>query len=316
MRSDAAAALPPADTTWGRWGHRDEIGALNLLTGADVVAAARLVQQGRVFTLGMEVFGDHAGPTAPEHEPARRTVNRDWSDYAAGSVPIVVGRPRSVDDSLSIATHGTTHVDALGHLYVDDTLYNGFPARSTAPAMQHADASTLGAHGIVGRAVLLDIARLHGVRALPRDTEIRLDDLVAAASDQRVEVRPHDVLLIHTGSIARYFEEGADAFFADYSEPGLSDDPALITWIERVDLVGVGSDTLSNELPRSPRTGEEYPLHRLLMRNRGITFHDALWLHDLAAACAAGGPSEGLYVCSPLKLVGMSASPVNPIFIT
>jgi hypothetical protein len=34
---------------WGRWGPDDEIGALNFVTPADIVAAARLVRRGRVF---------------------------------------------------------------------------------------------------------------------------------------------------------------------------------------------------------------------------------------------------------------------------
>lgn len=309
------AESPLLRTTWGDWGAEDEVGALNFLDPRAVIDAARLIRSGRTFTLGMEVFGARSGPVSPEHPEATRVVHRDWSHYAAGQVPIVAGRPRSVDDGLVISTHATTHVDALGHLYVDETLYNGFPAQSTFPSMQRADVSALAIRGIVGRAVLLDIARRRGVPYLERDAEIRLADLLDAAAAQDVELMPHDILLLHTGSIARFFAEGGDAFFADYSEPGLSDDPELLAWVDSLKPTCLGSDTLSNELPRSPRSGEEYPLHRLLMRNRGIVFQDALWLSDLAAGCAENRSYEGLYVCSPLKLVGMSASPVNPIFI-
>ena len=36
---------------WGRWGASDEIGALNLMTTNDVLAATALVKQGRVLSL-------------------------------------------------------------------------------------------------------------------------------------------------------------------------------------------------------------------------------------------------------------------------
>ena len=37
------------------------------------------------------------------------------------------------DDVLMMHTHGTTHIDALRHIYVDDTLYNGHPATGLQP---------------------------------------------------------------------------------------------------------------------------------------------------------------------------------------
>ena len=40
-------------SNWGRWGKDDEVGTLNYITPADVVAAAKLVKRGKVFALGM-----------------------------------------------------------------------------------------------------------------------------------------------------------------------------------------------------------------------------------------------------------------------
>ena len=33
---------------------------------------------------------------------------------------------------LLLYLHGTTHTDALGHIWYDDALYNGYPAASTS----------------------------------------------------------------------------------------------------------------------------------------------------------------------------------------
>src|SRR5688572_238682 len=38
---------------WGRWGKNDEIGTLNFVTPADVVAAAGLVRKGKVISLAL-----------------------------------------------------------------------------------------------------------------------------------------------------------------------------------------------------------------------------------------------------------------------
>src|SRR5437773_1502322 len=40
-------------SNWGRWGKDDEIGTLNHITPADVVAAGKLIKRGKVFALGM-----------------------------------------------------------------------------------------------------------------------------------------------------------------------------------------------------------------------------------------------------------------------
>jgi hypothetical protein len=46
-------ALFDAVSTWGRWGERDQDGALHHLDPADVVAAARLVRDGATVTLSL-----------------------------------------------------------------------------------------------------------------------------------------------------------------------------------------------------------------------------------------------------------------------
>jgi hypothetical protein len=47
---------------WGKWGPHDEIGTLNYTAPEDIVAAARLVRQGKVISLALNF--DHTGPQA------------------------------------------------------------------------------------------------------------------------------------------------------------------------------------------------------------------------------------------------------------
>jgi hypothetical protein len=67
---------------------------------------------------------------------------------------------RYADDTLMLCVQGATHWDALGHIFYEDKAYNGYDAKLI-------DAKGLNVLGIehsknkmVGRGVLLDIARL------------------------------------------------------------------------------------------------------------------------------------------------------------
>ncbi len=302
-------------TSWGRWGPDDELGALNLVSASEVIEAARLVRTGKTFTLGLRVFDERGDPLSAERHQAMHVPYRDWSHYASGKAEVNPRHPCSADDGIFISCHGTTHMDALGHIWVDDQLYNGYPANTTAGSLERCSIAPMSQRGIVTRGVLLDVAASRGVPYLPPRSEISHRELLALAADAGIEVQKGDVVLIRTGSLPRFYEVGPEEYFADYSEPGLSDDPELIEWIDRQQVAGIGTDTLANELPYSVRSDQFYPLHRLLLRNRGITFHEALWLEELAADSHADGCYAGLYVALPLKLVGATASPMNPVFI-
>jgi len=72
---------------------------------------------------------------------------------------------------------------------------------------------------------------------------------------------------------------------------------------------------MANEASLYPGTDIEIPLHSALMRNLGVVFTETAWLDDLAAACAADRRWSFLYTAAPLKVVGASGAPVNPIVI-
>ncbi|MEM9794649.1 MAG: cyclase family protein, partial [Pseudomonadota bacterium] len=42
-------------SNWGRWGADDQLGTLNNVTPADVVAAAALIRTGKTFALGLDL---------------------------------------------------------------------------------------------------------------------------------------------------------------------------------------------------------------------------------------------------------------------
>lgn len=293
----------------------DPAGRLAAVGPGDRLRALSTVRDGKCWALGTEVFGPAPGPAYPERPKQLHILYRDWSHYEKGHVHPLAGGVASVDDGVLLNCHGGSHLDALGHVIAEGTIVGGVAASSTRGGLEHADVASIGRLGIVCRGVVVDLCRPAGGGPLARDHEVTLAELESCIREQGVDLEPRDMLLLRTGSLRRYELEGEEQFWTDYSEPGLSRDDALFEWLDDNEILGIGTDTLANELPTNPRTGEGYPLHRYLLRDRGIQFHEGLWLEDVAADCTADGRYVGLYVASPLKLVGASGSPVNPLFL-
>ncbi|MGH8988837.1 MAG: cyclase family protein [Acidimicrobiales bacterium] len=292
-----------------------EAGRLAQLRPADRLRALGAVRDGKVFTLGIELFGPTPVPGYPGSPTPLHLMYQDWSHYEKGLLHPDAGNVAWVDDGVLLNCHGGTHLDALGHVVVDGTIAGGIAASSTVGGLAHADVAAIARLGVLCRGVLVDLCRGNGGAPLPRDHQVSLEEIESCLRDEKVEIASRDMLLLRTGSLERYREEGAAAFFADYSEPGLSYDEELFKWVDTHELLGVGSDTLAHELPRDPATQEEFCLHHHLLCDRGLQFHEVLWLAELAADCAADGRYAGLYMASPLKLVGASGCPVNPLFV-
>ena len=103
------------------------------------------------------------------------------------------------DDYVFMPLQAASQWDGLAHVFYDDQLYNGFPSSDVGPhGALHCSIDKM-AKGIVGRGVLLDIARLKGVDWLQAGEVITPDDLDAAAERQGVEVGAGDILFFRTG---------------------------------------------------------------------------------------------------------------------
>jgi kynurenine formamidase len=293
----------------------DGAGRLGELRPEDRLRALATVREGKVFTLGFEIFGPTPTPAYPGSPTPLHIMYQDWSHYEKGVLHPDAGNVAWVDDGVLLNCHGGSHLDALGHVIVDGTIAGGVSASSTVGGLEHADVAAIARLGVLCRGVLVDLCRENGGAPLARDHLVTFDEIRSCLRDQHVDIASGDMLLLRTGSLERYHQEGAAAFFTDYSEPGLSYDQALFEWIDAHRVLGIGSDTLANELPRDPSAHEEFCLHHHLLRDRGLQFHEVLSLAELAADCAVDGRYAGLYVASPLKLVGASGCPVNPLFV-
>jgi kynurenine formamidase len=309
--------LRDAPTNWGRWGSEDEIGALNFLTPQEVLRGARAIRSGRVFTLGVPVGRPEGDPIYPGRGQPKKLMAIDKGFYLNGRAVPFPGGVEYADDVIFMYVQGTTQYDALGHTWYDDRLYNGYDAMTTIGGLQKCSIEPMARHGVVGRGVLLDIPRFRGVEHLQAGEQITLDELRRCADAQKCRIEKHDILVIRTGWLKVFYEQGPQAFFPDggFEEPGITDEPALIRWFHEMEIPSLTTDTIGNEQSTSSHSHTFIPLHAALLRNLGVAFNEIAWLEELAADCAQDRQYDFLFVGAPLKIVGGTGSPVNPIAI-
>ena len=260
----------------------------------DPLKCKELIKTGRVFDLGMEYYVGM--PHHPNHPPFAFSMTKVHGDmmYKDGV--------SAANCLFTTGGHTGTHFDALGHISKDGQVHGVGPIE---PWQDYNGLHKGGIHEVapvVTRGVLFDIAGLEGVECLGPDYEVGAQALQAAAERQGVTPGPGDAALIRTGWI-QYFSD-ARAYISHHEGcPGLVEDGAR--WLVEKGIRYAGSDTVALEKTPTPNL----PVHVILLVENGIHIIEAMDLEELAQAQVY----EFLFMVSPLKIRGGSASPVRPV---
>ena len=151
---------------WGKWGPNDEIGTLNFTSADDIVAATRLVKKGKVISLALNF--DHTGPQGAKSKyPSMGRTNpihtmlRTGTDAYSG---VLDKRGiRAADDMVTMPLQCGTQWDGLGHVFYENYMWNGYDCREVTSAGAQKCGIEKTKNKMVGRGVLLDVARAKGV---------------------------------------------------------------------------------------------------------------------------------------------------------
>ncbi|MHB8220019.1 MAG: cyclase family protein [Acidimicrobiales bacterium] len=301
---------------WGRWGEDDEMGTLNLVDDAARRRAAGTIRTGRSFSLGLplsEAEGIQMGFVPGRVNPTRTMIA---VNAPLGPDPEWIC---ASEDTVEMALQCATHWDALGHVSYGGFLYNGFPAASVTER----GAARCGIHlakTLVGRGVLLDVARARGVKVLEPGYPINPGDLDAAAEMARVTLEPGDIVLVRTGQMVHLALPGStasgqarDLVAYTWPTPGLT--MATAEWFHAHDVAAVATDTLPLEV--FPGEDEEIylPVHVLHLVEMGMTQGQNWVLDELADACADDGSYAFFLDASPLPFTAGLGSPLNPVAV-
>lgn len=297
-------------SNWGKWGDGDQIGTLNYVTPDMIVRAAGLIRKGKSFALGIPLDN-----TGPQSGLWGRRFNPMHMMIQTGTDGILQKREENglcnyADDVLTLCVQGATHWDALGHVFRDNKMYNGFDCAL-------ADSAGIAKNGIehtkdrmAGRGVLLDIARFKGLDVLPDGYGISNDELDACAAAEGVTIGEGDFVIIRTGQMEDRLKAGDWGGYAGGDAPGVKFENCY--WSHDKKIAAICSDTWGVEVRPNESKEAEQPWHWVVIPAMGLTMGEMFYLKDLAEDCAADGVYEFFFTAPPLIITGGSGSPINP----
>ena len=307
--SIALAALTAAFTAtltqaedWypSEFGPDDTLGAINRMTPAAVVEAARLVKTGKTYALGVET-----GPDTPAYPPRKYQMTILQLEDGTGT-PWGDNKRTSNDDLMSTWLGIGSQIDGLGHVGINHVYYNGVHAKDFTKVTELTTFSISDIPPIVARGVLLDIARLKGKEILDEGTAINRAEIEDAAKAQGIDLRKGDVVLFHTGwqNVA---DEDAARFMK--GEPGVGIEGAR--YLAEIGVIAVGADTFGVEVIPFETEGQVFPVHQELITKKGIYLLENM---DTRALAKDEG-WEFLFVLGQPRFVGAVQAVINPVAI-
>lgn len=278
-----------------------------------VVAAARLVRQGRTYSLAATRYPGM--PLFPGHPPFQvlnyRTPRGIRATGAQPWGPINDAGLGYMAEYIMATSHSGAHVDALAHMTVgeDSHWYGGGNADEhlTDFGPTFGDAAKM--PPFFTRGVLLDAAGHRGVPCLPKGSPISAAELEAISTAEGVIVQPWDVVVIRTGYMSLWPDPER---MAAHKTPG--PDISAARWLLERGVIASGTDTETYEVqpapdPSSPANPQ--PVHTLLLIENGVHIMEGLDLEVLAQDRIY----EFLFVALPLKIRGATGSMIDPLAV-
>ena len=286
-------------SNWGRWGEDDALGAVNLITAEQRVSAAALVREGVSVSLAHDTLTEEAADN-----PAPFGL-----EVTATGVAATPDFPFCVD-RFSTLYHGfgTSHLDAICHMFHNGKMFNGHSQEEVTEEGARKYSIHHMKDGILARGILMDIPRLKGVPYLEPGTPIYPADLEAWEERAGLKVRSGDVVLIHTGRWN--LREAKGPWKIEEIAAGLH--ASCTKWLRQRDVAILGSDAASDVIP-SGIEGVQLPIHQLVLVAMGMPIFDNLDLGALSEEAARQNRWEFMLTAAPLRVVGGTGSPLNPI---
>ena len=337
MAGGAMAQNNPVNEKWwpSELGANDEAGGTGYITPQKRIDAAKLVKKGKMALLG-HPYSNHM-PLVPGRTFALSIPSGGTTTHGPLNWP-GEGFDQTFYDELVTAEIGQvgTQWDGLAHPSIrvkgqsgwkdGDYFYNGHLSQEVGTARGFKKLGTEKAGGFFTRGILIDIAALKGVARLEKGYAITMADYRAALQKQGIgDATRGDVVMFRTGwnslwktnHLGRPAGEKAksdeqlakdNAEFGS-GEPGVS--PEVCDYLADKRISMIASDTWGLE-PYDFAKGAPDSFaycHMNLIVRRGIYNFENLDLDELSADKAY----EVLFSWAPLKLVGATGSPGNPV---
>ena len=285
-----------------KWGEGDEIGSANYVTPEQVIMASKLVKQGETHPLGVVIE-----PGMPAFSPryTQLQVVQPGQQFGVDGAEQFGWHSSYNDDVLQMWLGTGPQLDGLGHMGEAGEFYNCNMGKDFS------DISGLTKLGIekvppmVGRGVLLDMAKFHGVESMSAGQPISSADIQKAAKLQGVEVRRGDVVLFHTGWTDAKLKAEPDLWVSTI--PGITNEAAV--YLASLNPMAVGADTWGvGAVP--PIEGDKiFYDHITLLKENGVFLLETMNTGRLARE----GVHEFMFVLGQARLKGAVQMIINPV---
>lgn len=338
----------PEGSNWGDFGEDDELGRVNLITPEKVLEGIREVETGETFSLSLPLdLPGGNGMNQRRYPPVIRptedlkgnqdvfynVVARDNLHYSFTDVwsDEVVTLWSQYSTQWDAFVHQGALFDADGDGVDEPVYYNGFrpgvdvigpqedakgDGTGSIAFSKHLGLEHLAVHGVQGRAVLIDIA--HHLGHSEEYVAVGMKQLREIMAADRVEVRPGDMVLLHTGYANKILEwDGQpDASRFDSMYPFLDGaDDEVLEWIAESQMSALVADNVAVEgwaaASKEPHT--LLPVHHLCLFKLGIPLGELWYLQELAAWLRDHDRTSFLLTAPPLRLPGVAGGPLTPV---
>lgn len=300
--SVANLAMAAEECQPSKWGADDEIGAANYVSADQVQMAVQLVKKGQSHPLGIVI--DQDTPAFPPRSLQMQVVQP--GQHNGRSLKPQFGWDAVYNDDVAQLWFGIgSQLDGLGHMGEAGSYYN---CNEAADFIEITGLKKLGTHEVpplVGRGVLLDMARHFGMDTLPAGKGINATDIKAAAKAQGVEIRQGDVVLFHTGWTDGMLESNPSAWAA--GEPGLTNGAAL--YLASLNPMAVGADTWGVEAVPSVPGDKRFYGHAIFLKDNGIYLLETMNTGRLAEERV----QEFMFVLGQARVRGAVQMIINPV---
>jgi len=296
----SAATASAESCTHGAWGADDQIGAANRVNPARTAAAAKLVKKGESHPLGIVIE-----PGMPAYPP-RYTQLQVVQPNQQFNADLGVGWEASSNDDVLQMWLGTgPQLDGLGHMGEAGEFYNCNQGKDFSLITGLTKLDISGIPPIVGRGVMIDIAKQMGVDHLSAGQPITSEDIKAAMQAQNVSVNEGDIVLLHTGYTDAKLKSEPQLWAG--SIPGITNEAAA--FLAGLKPTAVGADTWGlGAVP--PRPGDKiFYDHVVLLKHNGIYILETMNTGRLADESV----HEFMFVLGQARLKGAVQMIINPV---
>ena len=296
----ATSAVSADECVPSPWGADDQIGAANRVTPERTAAAAKLVKKGISHPLGIVIE-----PGMPAYPP-RYTQLQVVQPNQQFNADLGVGWEASSNDDVLQMWLGTgPQLDGLGHMGEAGEFYNCNQGKDFSIITGLTKLDISGIPPMVGRGVMIDIAKQMGVDSLQAGQPITSDDIKAAMKSQGATVGEGDVVLLHTGYTDATLKQNPSLWAG--SIPGITNEASV--FLAGLKPMAVGADTWGlGAVP--PRAGDKiFYDHVVLLKQHGIYILETMNTGRLADE----GVHEFMFVLGQARLKGAVQMIINPV---